>query len=172
MGHTNKIELFKQGEYVIVDPLYLEQIHDSIDSVVSDCEGLNLLYHIENEAFPYSGGYILGYLNIRNDHTNIGVDDFKKSTPENLLDPKSKEEFCLFTSDSGVVIICEIHALLMLSELVNYDLLFNNQGIDKVYFENVKKEISSNSLWILSTPGINNNVEFDGSGVYSCFTSL
>ena len=172
MDRTKEIEIFRKGKYVIVDPLYLDQIRYSIENIDNICEGLDLLYQLESEVFPYSGGYILGYLDIKKDNSMISVMDFKKSKPEDLPDPQNKDRFCLFTTDSGIVIICEIHSLLKLSEYVDYDLLVNEEGIDEGYLENLKTQSSENNLWILSTPGINHNIDFDGSGVYSCVTLI
>ena len=172
MDRTKEIEIFKKGKYVIVDPLYLNQIRDSIENLDEICEDLDLLYQLENEAFPYSGGYILGYLDIKNDNTRINVSDFKNSKPEQLDVPQNKVKYCLFTTDSGVVIICEIKTLLKLSQYADYDLLFSKEGIDEIYFESLKKQLSENSLWILSTPGINHNIDFDGSGVYTYCTRI
>ncbi len=166
MDLTKEIEIVGQGKYVVVDPLYLDQIRDTVENTREVCEGLDLLYQLENEAFPYSGGFILGYLNIENENVKINVSEFKKIKPEFLENPQDKERYCLFTSDSGVVMICEIKRLLRLSEILDFDLLFDDKGVVEEYLGNVRRQLSEYNIWALSTPGINQNVEFDGSGVY------
>lgn len=149
---NNDIILEKDSNYIVIDPLYITEINNSVIGKNADFD------QIRRECFPYTN---TPFTTFKSNLNTFAISRIKRSDDvDNNLD--------LFSIDSGCVIFIEENIFFDFITSFNYDELFESSIdlINQDYWNLITNEYKVNNLGIILSAGTNSIYEFNGSGTY------
>lgn len=151
--------ILKEGqEYFIIDSLYLNIVKAKKELVNSDTIDSDM--RIKIFSFPYTQSPFVIY---KAEENTFNINKIKKA---NINDPT---ENC-FSTDTGTIILIRKSIFFKVLDKFDYNKLLNYDSnidiIDYKYWENMVEDLNFYDIGLILSPGINQGVEFEGSGDY------
>ena len=169
----NEIDIdILSGEFLFIDPLYLDEIAEGFDKVKNFQKGSNkdLIKLIEETFFPHGGGDLLGYKLLNKDLKTYKFDlslmsEFDGRNEKLNLQAKQKD-ITTIGVDSGSFLILDMINLEMLAHLIKFDDLADLDEDEDTYVERINAQIGNKGWGYVSSPGIDLGYVFEGDGSY------
>lgn len=156
---NKEIITLKEGEeYFIIDSLYLNIVKAKIELVNPDTIETDIRHKIFK--FPYTQSPFVIYKAEKSTFNII------KIIKANINDPVEN----YFSTDTGMILFIRKNIFLNVLNKFDYNKLLNYNSntniIDVEYWGNMLEDLNFYDVGLVLSPGINNGVEFDGSGDY------
>jgi hypothetical protein len=146
---NNNIELKANENYIVIDPLYINDINDCGDKISNFEE-------IRKTCFPYTDTPFTSYKS----NSTLFITDRIKKVKDNDLNA--------FSVDSGSIIFVKEDIFFDFIIYFDYNKLFDStvELVNINYWKFISNKYDLGDVGLIVSVGINNFNEFDGSGTY------
>lgn len=151
------IELAISNKYIIIDPLYVNDIKLDVQDLAKD----NVFSEIRRVVFPYTDTPFAEYISKKEIFT---LEEIEK-VHYDMIDNADRS---MFSTDSGVILFIKEDCFIDFISKFDYDELTDSSTelLNLDYWRSLSKNFDLSDCAIIVSPGIKSGVEFDGSGTY------
>lgn len=154
--NKESIELAVDTKYIVIDALYINNIRLEYPDLISN----DPFNEIRRKVFPYTDTPFAEYTSREPVFT---VDKIKKADYD-----QSDSGGNMFSTDSGVIVFVNEKIFIDFILKFDYDELVDSAAelLNLAYWNSIVKDFKLSDFAIIVSPGVNSEVEFDGSGTY------
>lgn len=151
------IALAVNNKYIIIDPLYINDIKLDVEDLAKD----NIFNEIRRVIFPYTDTPFAEYIPRKEIFT---LEEIEKVH----YDMINNADRTMFSTDSGVILFIKEDCFIDFISKFDYDELTDSSKelLNFDYWNYVSSNFDLVDCAIIVSPGINSGVAFDGSGLY------
>lgn len=171
-GTPIKLETLS-GHLLFIDPLYLDDIKDHPDRLLfqhHEANPASFIQRLEEQYFPYGGGTLLGYRNVKANSTfYLAIDSIIHFDHADTAAVKQAiaKTTTVFGSDFGAILIMDMSNFdQLVALLTSDDLVDATESNFAVYTHQINTRIGNCGWAYIQNPGTGAGVDFIGSGAY------
>lgn len=154
-GETIELEI--NEVYIVIDPLYVENIRRGITFVNSE----DIFVDIRKRIFPYTDTPFAEFIPSESD---FKIENIKWVDCQNSV----KNENSICSVDSGFLIFINKKFFADFTMVFDWGRLIIDEisYLSSVYWESISNRYPTKSIALVSAPGIDSGYDFVGSGLY------
>lgn len=155
--NKESLSLKKDFKYVLIDALYCNDIKGE----VTNLDKKNTLMDIRARVFPFTDTPFAEFIP---KESRFEVSQIRKKK----IDEFQVNQVNVFSSDTGLLIV--ISERIFISFILKFDFEMLTDSITGLinveYWNSLIREFDPQEIAIILSPGVNSQIDFDGSGLY------